>query len=274
MPFNVQNFASDIDKFGIAKVNTAEVIINVPKSLHVDDEIGFKRHLTFRAEGVDIPGRSIQSLDYMTEYKPTAKIAYKANYIDISMTFLMSADMREKLFFEAWQDCMVGRIRDRNFDQRDGGPERSSNFNVGYWKNYVANIEIRQWKWSLDGQGGRAAARRESAEFFGVPVGSQDKGTRFPSHLDAAEVVYHCELYDAYPYTINPIQANWQDNTGLQRLVVTFAYRYFKDASSEFSARSEAPRPEAKASILPKPPAPDRVLVQPRTGNLQGRPVQ
>jgi hypothetical protein len=176
------------------------------------------------------------------------------------MTILMSADMREKLFFEAWQDCMVGRVRDRFFDQHDGGgAERSSNFNVGYWKDYVANIEIRQWKWSLN------------RNINNVGVTQRGDEGRHPSHLDAADVIYHCELFDAYPYTINPIQANWQDNTGLQRLVVTFAYRYFKDESSEYMAWSEAPLPEAKVSIPTKTPIKPAARNQPTTGNRQRR---
>ena len=91
MAFNVNNMVSAINKTGVASLSHYEVFIN-----------GFgdtdsERDLSYRADSVDIPGRSITSVEHKFQnYGPVNKVAYGAVYGDVTVQFLLSEDFREK----------------------------------------------------------------------------------------------------------------------------------------------------------------------------------
>jgi|TARA_R110000744_G_scaffold38191_5_gene87361 hypothetical protein len=132
MAFNVNDMVSAINKTGVAKLSHFEVFIN-----------GFgdtdsERDLTYRADSVDIPGRSITSVEHKFQnYGPVNKVAYGAVYGDVTVQFLLSEDFREKEYFEIWQNKMVGTGA---FNQNN-----SSSYNPNYFDNYSGTVEIRQY---------------------------------------------------------------------------------------------------------------------------------
>ena len=78
-------------------------------SFKVGGDVGTERELTYRAESADIPGRSVASVEHKFQnYGPVNKVAYGQIYGDVTVQFIMSQDMREKEYFEIWQDKMVG----------------------------------------------------------------------------------------------------------------------------------------------------------------------
>ena len=94
-------------------------------------------HLALRADSAELPGRAVQTLDNRY-YGPLRKSGYQANYVDTTITFICSEDLREKLFFEKWQDLIVGehRVAGTNPD--------SKAFNAGYYEDYISSIEVVQ----------------------------------------------------------------------------------------------------------------------------------
>tara|TARA_R100001126_G_scaffold92847_1_gene62934 strand:- start:1117 stop:2037 length:921 start_codon:yes stop_codon:yes gene_type:complete len=152
-------------------------------------------NLAFRCERVSLPGRIIISSPFkegniglVREY-PTNTV-----YQPVDATFLMSKDYSEKIFFEVWQDLIVGPHRVSG----DNNPQVVSR-NLNYIDNYTCSMTIHCFR----------------------PEG----GRNFKE-------VYRCTLREAYPRTIQDIQMDWSAND-LVRLNVVFDYKYFEDETTE-----------------------------------------
>ena len=152
-------------------------------------------NLAFRCERVSLPGRIIISSPFkegniglVREY-PTNTV-----YQPVDATFLMSKDYSEKIFFELWQDLIVGHHRTKG-DTNPGENTRDLN----YLDNYTSSITIHCMS----------------------PVGARQ-----------FQEVYRCTLREAYPRTIQDIQMDWSANDFV-RLNVVFDYKYFEDRSDQ-----------------------------------------
>ena len=164
MAFKINEFTSNLNATGYAKQDRFEVIINPPASQGGQSALGKllsgisllggrvgevagiinglgdtidSNQLALRADSAELPGRSVQTLDNRY-YGPIRKSGYQANYIDTTITFICSEDLREKLFFERWQDLIVGEHR------LEDSPPDSRVYNAGYYDDYVSTIEVRQ----------------------------------------------------------------------------------------------------------------------------------
>lgn len=124
--FNISEFRANLDKNGIYKTSNFEVIIN-QGTLDTRD-------LVYRCQSTDLPGRSMQTLDLKTA-GPIQKIVYESIFTDITLNFICSADLREKDFFEKWQDIMVG-------EYREASQNSPTMFDIGYFDNYIGTIKI------------------------------------------------------------------------------------------------------------------------------------
>ena len=137
MTFNVNNLISSINKSGIAKTSHFEVQIN---GFGSGDE---ERDLLFRADSAEIPGRSLMTAEHrFTNYGPINKVPYGGQvYTDVTTTFLLSEDMREKEYFEYWQERIV------NTGAFEDSQARSplSPFNTKYFEEYTGTVIIRQY---------------------------------------------------------------------------------------------------------------------------------
>lgn len=136
MSFNIDEFLSEINDRGLAKQHTFDVTIPVLPSLS-SRYSDMSQRLAMRAEAVDIPGRTTQTADYTTEYKPTIKIPYRSNFVDVNMTIILSENLEEKAFFEAWIGEIIGNFHLEDFPL-------DTHFNIGYWNNYISDIYINQ----------------------------------------------------------------------------------------------------------------------------------
>jgi hypothetical protein len=186
MTFNVQNIVSSLNKQGVAKTSHFEVQLTSPF------DTGAERDMMYRADAAELPGRTITTVD---GYKPgnigpITKIAYGQMYGDTTVTFLLSEDMREKEYFELWQNLMVTTGAFEEQGGRSG--YANSNFKPNYYDNYVGSMVIRQY-----GSGGELRTIHTFNEVM--------------------------------PTIIQPIQMNWNEDS-LARLTVTFAYRNYKVA--------------------------------------------
>ena len=152
-------------------------------------------NLAFRCERVTLPGRIVISSPYkegniglVREY-PTNVV-----YQPVDATFLMSKDYSEKVFFEIWQDLIIGPHRVSG----DNNPTTISR-NLNYIDNYTCSMTIHCFR----------------------PEGGRD-----------FKEVYRCTLREAYPRTIQDIQMDWSANDFV-RLNVVFDYKYFEDEVTE-----------------------------------------
>jgi hypothetical protein len=167
MTFNVNNLVSSVNKTGVAKTSHFEVQITAGDGT---TESG----MMARTDTIDLPGRSLMTAEHkFTNYGPINKVAYGGQtYGDITMSIILSEDMREKEYFEIWQNSMVNTGA---FDTGVVPQNALSKFNTKYFDDYIGTVVIRQY--------GSAGELRS---------------------------IY--TLNEAYPLIINPISMSWADD--------------------------------------------------------------
>ena len=169
MAFDINQFSGEMAKNGIAKTSDFEVeltgapvsvgsgslsIANILDGLIstaanavglgglVGGANGVAQSLSFRIETIQMPGRSINNIDYI-DYGAPYKVGGKTNYTNtLVFTAICSPSLIEREFFMAWQDLIGG-------DHRTG----TSNFDLGFYDEYICKrgFEIFQ----LDPNGNR-----------------------------------------------------------------------------------------------------------------------
>ena len=181
MAFKVQELLASLNKTGVAPASHFEVQINNPAS-NADKE------MMFRADSAELPGRTMSTSEYRGTTGPIRKIAYASTYTDTTIGFLCSADLREKKYFEEWQDIIMNHKSTDSFSSDSLGDA----FGVGYYDDYakLQTVEIRQY---------------------------DETGRKRSTH----------KLVEAYPIGIAPIAVAW-NSTDFIRLNVTFALREYK----------------------------------------------
>lgn len=145
--FNAQNLLSSLNNSGLAHAGHFEVQLTGPKNkvnapaayretlLTVDSE----RDMLYRAESVELPGRSLATVDHRFDnYSPISRVVTGQTYVDVAVTFLLSEDLREKEYFERWQDAAVQTGAFMN----EGSIPKN---NPSYYNDYVGTVTIRQY---------------------------------------------------------------------------------------------------------------------------------
>lgn len=204
MPFNINEFSSELSKGGIAKTSHFEVYVTGPQDKKPKEKGGLinaikskiktfvkesllgitDRGMTSRIDSVDIPGRFLTTADYKHKnYGPLIKIPYGQIYSDVNITIILSEDMKEKRYFEEWQNAIQGT----GYDYTGSGLEK---FNSYYYDDYVGVVEIRQY-------------------------GSS--GTLQSIH----------KLNGAYPIGVGAVSMAWGTDD-VAKLPVTFSYRNYR----------------------------------------------
>ena len=225
MGFNIENFSAAIGTTGVAKAAHFMFIVNVPTKITnpgiTENLIGQKflnnktaaafewegygtKHLAFRCDRISMPGRIIISSPYkegnlglLREY-PT-----NVTYQPVDASIILSKSMQEKVFFELWQDLIVGSHR----TDSDRLAVRDNTKDLNYLENYTTTCTIMQFeelpKSSPSGAGGDPNASNYNP-------------------------IYQIDLQECYPRTIQDLQADW-GSQDIQRLNVVFDYKYFED---------------------------------------------
>jgi hypothetical protein len=125
MPNTIDSFRSSF-KTGIARPHRFDV--NIPIPLILIQYRNIAQQLTLRCESANIPGRTLATADQKI-YNITEKFPYQTTYNDMEMTFIVSNDMTEKQFFDAWVEFI----------------NPSTNFNFKYKGDYATSITISQY---------------------------------------------------------------------------------------------------------------------------------
>jgi hypothetical protein len=136
MTFNVQNIVGELSKSGTARSSHFEVQITT--QINGDDN-----SLSYRCDSAEIPGRTLSTTETrFGNVGPVAKVAYGQIYTDVTLSFILSEDLREKEFFERWH----GSVMDTGaFEKRRYAVQSNSKFNINYYRDYVGTIVIRQY---------------------------------------------------------------------------------------------------------------------------------
>ena len=147
---------------------------------------GTTRKVGLQCETIDFPGRNLDTAPDTNIYGPTREIVQGYSYAEITATFRMSSDYKEKKFFETWQRLAYN----------------PQTFAMGYYDDYVGTIQIFQ----LD---------------------QNDKRR------------YGVELIECFPKTVAAQALTATQATDVQKLSVTFSYRYWKNLTDE----ADLPKP-------------------------------
>ena len=121
---SLDEFRATIAGKDLARQNRFEVRITGP--------VGSDKQVNLLAESVSIPGQNIRSVPDDLRYGPAREHAQGVTYGDISMTFICTPGMQEKVYFEEWQKRII-----------DVG-ERNSKWNAKWYVDYIGEIQIDQ----------------------------------------------------------------------------------------------------------------------------------
>jgi hypothetical protein len=224
-PNGRSNFAGTINRTGIAKLSHFMLTFTAPSTAmgkRLNNNIGkaFQEdkknrfvawesegitNLAFRCERVSLPGRIIVTSPYKEgNYGLVREYPTNAVYQPVDATFIMSEDYSEKIFFELWQDLIIGPHRARGDLSTEHGTK-----DLNYMDEFTCQMTIH----CFSEVGGREGLKE----------------------------VYNCSLQEAYPRTIQDLQLDWSSND-VVRLNVVFDYKYFQDQSFNEIESSAKPR--------------------------------
>ena len=212
MPFNITNFNAEVAKTGIASTSQFEAVItsgpfsysnsNGPISplSQVLGKFGLDQGMRFRIESLNLPGRTLTTLD-QNYHGPARAIPYRFTQQPVSMTIILSRDMRERELFMRWQDFFVGHYRTNIFRQTS-----SSMFDTKYYQDGIGTIKILQYSIPIPG----IPRSENDAENRGDPANNYQLQT---------EIL----LEEAYPISVHDIAMSWGDE-GYGKLQVEIKY--------------------------------------------------
>ena len=147
---------------------------------------GTTRKVGLQCETIEFPGRNLDTEPDSNIYGPTREIVQGYSYAEITATFRMSADYREKKFFETWQRLAYN----------------PQTWAMGYYDEYSGGLQIFQ----LD---------QNDRRRYGV------------------------EIVECFPKTVAAQALTAAQATEVQKLQVTFSYRYWKNLTDE----ADLPKP-------------------------------
>jgi len=125
MAGSINDFLSSFQN-DLARTNRFDVSIPIPLTLVQYRNIA--QQLTFRCENANLPGRTLNTTEQKI-YNIVEKFPSQTSYQDMDLTFLVSGDMSEKQFFDAWIELI----------------NPSTNYNFKYKGDYSTSIIINQY---------------------------------------------------------------------------------------------------------------------------------
>lgn len=116
---NISDFLSQVRKNGFARLNKIAINIKPPQELvEILNYRDKDSYLTYYAESVIMPGQELLTTD-LNFGGPTVTYPVKSEYRDITTSFLVDDDMRQKMFFDAWLNFVNPKENKYDFRYRD-----------------------------------------------------------------------------------------------------------------------------------------------------------
>jgi len=143
--------------------------------------------LHFSCETAELPGKTFVTHD-QKHYGVIEKYPYQHSYNDINLTFIVSEDMREKLFFDQWMDKV-------------GSSKNSFNFN--YKNEYTLPVIITQYDLSNN-----PTYVVELIDAYPIAVNQLDLDWSTDGHHKLTVVLAYTYWRDTTKDSLNYIQVN------------------------------------------------------------------
>ena len=171
------------------------------------------REMDVLCTSVNLPGRQIMTIDKKigTIFE---KVAYDQAYDDVNMSFLMLNDYGARKYFETWQNLAI--------DQ--------DSYTVGYKSDYARTVKIQQLKKGIDIKA-PSLLRSVASRFADQILDNLDIGV----NIGSKDVIYECELIDAFPTTMDMVQLGNDLNDQVLQLNVQISYKNWKSTANEIS---------------------------------------
>jgi len=201
-----------IDKFrsmaaqanGFARPSKFKVRIGVPGALvGVDGLYQLKEQVELFCYQIEMPGHDLVTQTRQHGSSPAREMVtshgFKGN---IKASFYLSEDMREKAFFEAWQNLAVDPFTHK----------------ANYYDDYIGRMEIFQLSQQGTGLKIQQDSLIKSSRFSETSAG-------FFSPNDGDIGTYGIEVTEVYPEQITAIDFDYGSTDAIQTFTVQFGYR-------------------------------------------------
>ncbi len=170
------------------------------------------RTVNLLCRDVNLPGRQVITYDKEIGTK-REKVAYGSVHDDVTLSFLLLNDYGIKEYFEKWQEASFN----------------PNTYQIGYKSDYVRNVKIHQLK--------KGVGLPVYSTPLGIPrlpeiiqrrlprIGPFDfaQGELNLDFLTGEDKIYSCELYNAFPVTMEAIPLN-NELDGLIELRVQLSF--------------------------------------------------
>lgn len=194
-------------KAGFAKPNVFKVILPSIGGISSGE-------VNLLCSGANLPGRQI-----MTQEKKIGlinqKVAYDQAFDDVTLTFRVLNDYGIRNYFEKWQNLAINQ----------------NTLEVGYLNEYSFNVTIQQLK--------KGIGLPVYSTPLGIPKLPANIQNRLPrigpfdlaqgeldlNFVTKDDVVYECQLLDAFPTTLNAIQLGDGLEEQILELSIQLSYR-------------------------------------------------
>ena len=171
-----------LNKDGFSKSARYEVVIGLPKAatLTAGELLNTEtaRKVSYHAETIAFPGRNLEIKEDLSTYGPTREVVSGSSYEDLSATFYVATDHREKKFFSEWQNSA----------------HSNEDFNARYYYDYVGSVDIYQ----LDEEDRRRLGIR-LMEAFPKTIGAIDMGYANANQINKMSVSFSYRFWEIIP---------------------------------------------------------------------------
>lgn len=156
MPRSINDFKASF-KDDLARPSRFDV--NIPIPITLIPYVSTSRNLTYRCESTNLPGRQLATMEQKS-YGPVESYPYATTFNDIDLTFLVDADMNQKIFFDAWMNY-INPLYNNNYrykgdysttlrvNQYDQTNELT--YSVDLFEAFPVSINQMDLDWSADG---------------------------------------------------------------------------------------------------------------------------
>jgi hypothetical protein len=196
MAFNIQNFASNINRYGTLQTNRFEVRFSPPIGLISTFGRDTSELLSFRAENIKMPGVNFANYESRRYgVGPTVKSPTNVQFSDIDVSFIEAENQEVFDIFYQWSNLIVNYS-----DPFTGefGLDRQI-YTTSYKDSFISNIQIRVFNNS----------------------GTNKFVPNIPPELKPTGII---ELTEAFPISVSDSALSWSDNNSLFKVNVQFAF--------------------------------------------------
>lgn len=239
----INSFTTDV-----ARPNRFDVNIVVPAMLQNYSPV--LRNLSLRCESTELPGRTFGTVDQKFGSNPTSKFPMHSSYNDLTMTFIVSAEMTERTFFDVWMEY-INPTTSFDFDYKQNFASTITisqydlqnvlTYSVNLFKAYPIAINQMDLDWSNDGY------HKLSVVFaydYWQNAGIENLGNLLPTYNQAG--LPFNSLFDQgtasdffTPQPATNTLTTVPDNQYDQSLVDSFAEQQRAEAASNYEAEQE-----------------------------------